>query len=83
MEHYTYQEVPGNKLRAANHDESNSLLVDIEESYVQHLQEDHLRATLRGRNAHDEDPRATIEVKNSHAEGGIEESSEELEKLRQ
>jgi len=57
--------------------------VDIEESYVQHLQEDHLRATLRGRNAHDEDPRATIEVKNSHAEGGIEESSEELEKLRQ
>jgi hypothetical protein len=37
MENYTYQEVPGNKLKAANHDESNSLLVDIEESYVQQM----------------------------------------------
>jgi hypothetical protein len=83
MEHYTYQEVPGNKLRAANHDESNSLLVDIEESYVQHLQEDHLRATLRGRMAQEDDPRATIEVRNAHADGGIEESSEELARLRE
>lgn len=82
MENYPYQEVPGNKLKAANHDESNSLLVDIEESYVQQMHEDHLKATMRGRKVHEEDPRATIEVRNSHAAGGIEENSEEVERLR-
>ena len=83
MENYTYQEVPGNKLKAADHDESNSLLVDIEESYVQQMHEDHLRASMSGRKPREEDPMATIEVINTHGEGGIEENSEELERLRQ
>lgn len=39
-------------MKAANHDESNSLLVDIEESYVQQMHEDHLRATMGGRKVH-------------------------------
>ena len=82
MENYTFQELPGKKLRATDHDESNSLLVDIEESYVQQMHEDHVRATMRGRKVQEEDPRATVEVGNTHGDGGIEENSEERESLR-
>jgi len=38
---------------------------------------------MGGSKVHEQDPRATIEVINTHGEGGIEENSEEVERLRQ
>ncbi len=55
------------------HDESNSLLVDIEENYVEKIADEHRRASVC--------IRETIEVINTHG-GLIPENSDEKEKLK-
>jgi parvulin-like peptidyl-prolyl isomerase len=84
----TYQHVPNAVGKGGkHHDESNSLLVDIEEHYVQEMHQQHLRReTLKEQQKRrglivEQDPRATVEVGNTHGQG-IEENSEEKESLR-